>query len=279
MGAVLTESQGLYHRWEYSPPGGGTSHVIDYRGGSARTGTVAVDGEIVAVDVAKGRAERFRFNLGSDPALLEVTLDLMMKIKALKLIVDGATVYTEGEAQAFTSPEEQQALQAGPRTPAQLQVEQSPEAVEIRYRESIFQSVILIITGISLAAIGAFLYSQSNSSLNLIDLVLVLFGVVVIYMSVAKLVNRTTIRLDHQELSLRRGPLPSLGRKPASQIATQIEGFTTEQIVRRNRNTRTTVYQLVARMQNGEQVDFLEDPSQEVIVAMRNALAQFQARR
>lgn len=77
---------------------------------------------------------------------------------------------------------------------------------------------------------------------------------------------------------MRRGPLPSLGRKPVNQPARQIQGFSSLLTVRRNddNNTRTQLYILIARMQNGEQVDLLIDRSQAVIVAMRNSLAKFQ---
>lgn len=271
MGVVLTESNGLSRRWEYSSPGSEPTQIIDYRGGQALSGAIAVNGENVAVDVARGRAERFLFSLGTEPALLDIQFDLMMRIKSLKLIVDGATVYTEGEAQAFTSPEELQALQAGPRIPSRVQLTGSPEAVEIRYRESTFQGVILLTVALSLLVVS--LIMLNGTSVAWISLLTLLVGLGVIYLALLKLVNRTTIYMDRQELSLRRGPLPTLRSNIAGPPVDQIEGFTIEKHVQRDEDSKSTSYRLIVRQQDGGRKSLLEDPKLEPIVVIRNALA------
>lgn len=293
MSVTVVEKKGLYRQLKYSPSEGGEAHFIEYQGKFPGTDTVRLDGLLVAVAIEALNRERLYFKIDGWPALVEVKFSLIMQITEFILIAGNRVIYTEGISETGVNPQEllerEDKYKSLPYTQESFvsweesapllvelnstkfrEVSRSPGALAVRYRVSPIWAVVLL--GLGLASFIPMFQSPWG-------FLLIPVGLGLLYWGFVRLVNRTTLSLDRQELSLRSGPLPMLLQKPPIAIPTdQIVGFKIKKLVWQHEyndsgKSRTMYsYELLVCQKERAPVVLERDSSFEEMADLRNEL-------
>lgn len=279
MSVKLIEERQLFRRFEVALPGASTTYLVEWLAGVSKNDTVAVDGQVVAAGGGWGKSQDFRFRIGDQEALLSVHLSMMKKVTSLKLIVGEGVVYTEGEtlssvAQNSVSPDELEKLRSPLQPPKLVRRLAAEDAVVLSIRSSLSLGVMLMIIALLFAIILVWIGPGQGwffiVSCLLISLVSLYFGLV-------KLINHTQVRLDRQNLTIQRGPLPTTQKKGITLATSEITCVTIQEISRRNNKNAATkhFYQLQAQRKTGEPWFMEQSDSQPIAVYIQNELNQF----
>lgn len=280
MDVRLLEEKRMYRRLEIAAADKPAPYLLEWQAGLTKSDTVSIDGEVVVAVNAGGGSEEFRFRIDGQQALLAVKANLLMKVKYFKLILDGVPVYTEGEAQAFTTPEEMEKLRNPPEPPRMVSNQPAMDAVDMSYRDSIFLGMTLAIVAILFTGVGVFFFTVPFPGW-IFGLILTLVGLGMLYFGLVKLINRTKFHLDSTNLAVRRGPLPTTKKKELILPTPEISSFIVLEIARRQRSqeshvtTTSYTYRLQARKKSGEPFDLEESPSQPAAVYIQSELNHF----
>ena len=279
MSVKLLEERQLFRRFEISMPGAAATYLVEWLAGVSKNDTVAVDGQVVAAGGGWGKSQDFRFRIGDQEALLSVQLSMMKKVTSLKLIVGEGVVYTEGEAQSSAalssvSPDELEKLRSPLQPPKLVRRSAAEDAVAFSVRSSLSLGVLLMIIALLFAIILVWI-GPGQGWIFVVSCLLICL--VSLYFGLVKLINRTQVRLDRQNLTIQRGPLPTNQKKGTSLGTSEISSFTVQEISRRNNKNASTkhFYQLQAQRKTGEPWFMEQSDSQPIAVYIQNELNQF----
>ena len=261
MSVKLLEERQLFRRFEISMPGAAATYLVEWLAGVSKNDTVAVDGQVVAAGGGWGKSQDFRFRIGDQEALLSVQLSMMKKVTSLKLIVGEEVVYTEGEAlssaaqgstaQSSVSPDELEKLRSPLQPPKLVRRSAAEDAVVFSVRSSLSLGVLMMIIALLFAIILVWI-GPGQGWIFVVGCLLICL--VSLYYGLVKLINRTQVRLDRQNLTIQRGPLPTNQKKGISLGTSEISSVTIQEISRRNNKNAATkhFYQLQAQRKTGE---------------------------
>jgi hypothetical protein len=271
--ASLKQKRVNYRRFEVVTMEG--DFVVEYYGQGMARERVLVNGQVAG----RGRstwwyAPHFRFRIGSADAVLAVHFSPWLTIRWLKLIVDGRIVYSEGAAGRALSVDElltvlsdplaSQGIQVGGGSvPVPTNVVCEKKATHITLTERWFSWTSVVMAPfciLSDAAVVGVYALMPKGDIALPAFLALLPGILLAlwasYYVLARLVNRTVVRVTASELSLRHGPLPWPGNR--SLLVQHVKEFHCGQ--RASRNYAGDVwetYTLNAVLEDGRQVELL----------------------
>lgn len=135
----------------------------------------------------------------------------------------------------------------------------------LNWRSPLFMAAGLLVMGtpIMLLNVVGGEGESVNPLIMLISVPVVLFGIWLIYYSLALFMNKTHIQLDHHNLRVRHGPIPL--RKSTSVTLNDIDVIEERAVKYGNAYSTSTAYDVVALMQDGTEnrlLDGLNDESQ-----------------
>jgi hypothetical protein len=251
------------------------SFVVEYRGQGMGNEQVLVDGQVAA----RGHSTwwytpRFSFRIGTTDAVLAVHFWPWLTLRWLRLIVGGRSVYSEGSAGQELSVEDLLAVLTDPLASEGIQVDGKPMTVPTnvvcdeqaghitltqRWFSWIFVLMVPVCVLLDAAIVGTYAL-MPKGDLALAVLLLLLPGILLAlwasYYILAKLVNRTVVRVTTSGLSIRHGPLPWPGNQ--DHPIKQVRKFCCRLHVNRNyAGDVWKTYTLSAILENGRQVDLL----------------------
>lgn len=273
MSVKLLEERQLFRRLEVTLLDSSRTYLLEWLAGVGKYDTVAVDGQVVAAGPGYGKSQNFRFKIGSQDAMLAVKLNMMKKVTYLKLILDGKVIYTEGEAQSSTTAEELEQLRSPLQPPKLVRSTPANDAVELSYRSSRSLGVLAIFVAV-LFAIVVFWIGPGQSWIFILGCVLICLAA--LYYGLVKILNRTQIHLDRQNLTVRSGPLPTTRKKELKMAAGDINHFSVQEISRRDHDSGTTKHFFLLQAQGNaaKPVVIEKTESQPSAVYMQNELNQ-----
>jgi hypothetical protein len=228
--ANLKQKRVHYRCFDVATPEG--RFVVEYNGQGMGNERVLVDGQVAA----RGHstwwyAPHFRFRIGSADAVLAVRFWPWLTLRWLKLIVDGRIIYSEGQAEPELSagkllrvpsdPLASEGIQVEARSvpvPTNIVCEKEATRITLTQRWFSWMSTMMVPFGILLDALVLGAYAlMPRGDLAFVAAVLLLPGILLAswasYCLLARLVNRTKVRMTTSGLSIRHGPLPWPGNQ------------------------------------------------------------------
>jgi hypothetical protein len=231
--ASLKQRRIHYRCFDVATPEG--SFVVEYYGKGMGNELVVVDGQVVG----RGRstwwfAPHFRLRIGSTDAVLMVRFWPWLTVRWLRLIVGGQIIYFEGSAGQELSADELLRVLSDPLAsdgiqmiggppasvpvPTNIICEKQANGVTLTQRWFSWMSVLTVPFCVLLdaAVVGAYAL-MPGGDLALLAALFVLPGVLLAlwasYYLLARLVNRTVVRVTATEMSIRHGPMPWPGNR------------------------------------------------------------------
>jgi hypothetical protein len=228
--ASLRQKRVHYRCFDVATPEG--SFVVEYYGQGMGNERVLVDGQVAG----RGRSAwwytpHFRFRIGSADAVLAVRFWPWLTVRWLKLIVGGRIIYSEGSAGQEMSAQELLRVLSDPLTAEGIQVEgrsvpvptnvvckRQATGVTLTQRWLSWLAVVMVPCCILLDAAVVVAYALlPKGDLTLLALPVLLPGILLAlwasYYILARLVNRTDVRVTTDGLSIQHGPLPWPGNR------------------------------------------------------------------
>jgi hypothetical protein len=274
--ANLRQRRIHYRSFDVVTPEG--SFVIEYYGKGMDNEWILVDGQVAAC----GRSTwwytpHFEFQIGSAHTVLAVRYWPWLTLRWLRLIVNGQIVYSEGSAGHGPSADELLAAVSDPLAldgieiegqlpaslslPRQIFYKQEASGVKLTQRWFSWMAVMMVPFCLLLDAAVLFAYVlvpkgdlAFAASLLLLPGVLMALGAS--YYVLARLVNRTVVRVRGSRLSIWHGPLPWAGNQ--SVAASQVKGFRCEKRILRNyAGDIWETYTLSAFLEDGRELELL----------------------
>jgi hypothetical protein len=200
-----------------------------------------------------------------------------LTIRWIKLIVNGRPLYAEGRPESRATADALTSIIAdrvaasgvdvvgdepgGLRVPSNITCEPCDDGVTLTERWFSWLAVVQVPFCVALDGLLllGYLLVPKESAWFLVQLLLlpgVLLGLLATYWTVAKLVNRTVVRVAPEQLLVRHGPLPWPGNRTIE--LSNVKQFDCRKAVSRNyRGDVWVTYTLVAVLQSGRELELL----------------------
>jgi hypothetical protein len=240
-------------------------------------GTILVDGQIAQRRLCGWwSTPPLTFRVGPSQALLTIRVWPWLTIRALKLIVAGQVLYTEGQADQSVTPEEMAEIiaaslrvaQTSPGVVAKARVPMPPKVtcqkqlggVSLTRRwfsgVAIFLAIASLLgNGLILAALTLIPDTYAPWFPRLILLPLLGAGLCLAYYAAARLFNSTVIQLTPSQLSIRHRPLPWPGNR--SLPVSGLEQLYCKRITADQEDEMSASYSLLAILNHGQEIELL----------------------